>query len=104
MQIPVDRAITALSSWICNIVLLRWPLTWFKRRVETLELDACISSGKAPVDRDGLLIARVLPGVDLALQLLLCANAARETLARQSGKFNLGHIQPTAMYWGVMDF
>jgi hypothetical protein len=37
-------------------------------------------------------------------QLTVVAAALRETLARQSSEFDLGHIQPTPMQRGVMDF
>lgn len=67
-------------------------LSWLKRGVEPLELDACIGGSKAPIDGDGRLIAMLLPGLHLTIQFSPCPDAARETLARQGGELNLGSI------------
>jgi len=58
----------ALSSFLCNTLGRSGSLLFLKRGVESLELDACISGGEAPIDRDRLLIATVLPSLDFALQ------------------------------------
>jgi len=60
----------ALSNNVCNRLLLRGGslLSLLKRGIQTLELDARISGGKAPSDGGGLLIAMLLLGLDLWLQ------------------------------------
>jgi rhodanese-related sulfurtransferase len=87
----------ALSIFLCNIAILKGFPLLLKGGVKPFELDARISGGEAPIDGDGLRIALVLPGLDLALQFLLCPNATGKALACQSREFNLGHIQPTPM-------
>jgi hypothetical protein len=49
--------------------------SWQHRRVETLELDAGISSGEAPVDIVLLDIAVVPPSADLVNQRVAIGNA-----------------------------
>ncbi len=51
----------AQSSFLCNSVLFGGAFSWFKRGIEALEFDARINRREAPVDRDSLLIAALLP-------------------------------------------
>jgi hypothetical protein len=64
-----------------------------KRRVQAFELDADINGGKAPIDRDRICIAVLLPGIHLVLQLLLRGNTTGGALAGRGGEFNLGHVE-----------
>ncbi len=86
------------------MLLWRRRLLFLERGVEPLEFDARISGREAPIDRDGVLIAPALPGLDLLIQSFACPNAAGEALAGQGREFNLGHIQPTPMHWRILEF
>jgi hypothetical protein len=81
-----NRSASALSIFFCNMLLFRGTFSWFKRRVETFELDACISRGKTPIDSNRFFIAMILPSLHFALQLLLCPNPTREALAGSVAK------------------
>ena len=62
-----------------------------------------ILSGKAPGNGRLLLIAVDGPGVDLPLSNLEGGQTLGQTLTIQDREFDLGHIQPTAVFRGVID-
>src|SRR5947208_1312426 len=71
-------------------------------RVETLEFDAGVGGAEAPVDRRLGTIACGLPSGDLMPQQIRTAEASIQTLLPQHGQFDLGHVEPTAVFGRVM--
>jgi hypothetical protein len=69
-----------------------------------LELDASIRRGEAPVDADRLPIAFGLPSGYLLFQFGARADATLQTWPSEHREFNLGHVQPTAVFGRVMQF
>src|SRR5260370_3826270 len=69
-----------------------------------LEFDASISGGEALVDTEGLSIALGLPSSPLAFEFGARADATIQTLPGEHREFDLGHVQPTAVLGGEMQF
>ena len=59
--------------------------------------------GEAPVDRVGASVARLFPVGHLVGQGGGVGDAAIQALPAQDTQFDLGHVQPTAMFGGVMN-
>src|SRR5579859_496427 len=72
-------------------------------RIEMRELDAGIGGGEAPVHGGLRAVAPRLPGPDLARQGDGVGDAPVETLVAEDGEFALRHVQPTAVFRGVVD-
>ena len=68
-----------------------------------LKFSASVPSGETPVNDGGGLIALMLQHRDLCLQYHLVADSAVETLIAEDAQLYLGHVQPTAVYWSVME-
>src|SRR5439155_4123789 len=77
--------------------------SWQDRRVETLEFDACISSGEAPVDTGLLDITVVPPRANFLDECVSIGNAAVQALASEHAQLRLGHVEPTPVLGRVMD-
>ncbi len=74
------------------------------RRVQAFQFDACLIGGKTPIDLRGLSIASLLPGRNLLFKPRLGAYSSVQALTRKHTEFNLGHIEPTAVFWSEMNF
>src|SRR5215472_6404625 len=62
-----------------------------------------IVGGKAPRDGAALSITLGLQGSNTLAQVLHTCHATRQTTSREDTDLDLGHIQPTAMFRGVME-
>jgi hypothetical protein len=79
-------------------------LNHLKHWVEVFELDAGISRCKAPVSLVVMVVAAVLPDVDLTLEGGPIWNTPIEALAGQNGELGLGHIEPATVLGRVVPF
>ena len=57
-----------------------------------------------PICSDMFVVAAILPGGDLLDEVELVGDAAIETLTRQHAELGFGHIEPTAVFRGVVPF
>jgi hypothetical protein len=73
-------------------------------RIQPLQFYAGIGGGEVPIGFDMFLIAAVLPGGDFLSQGRLVGDASIETLTRQDAQFGFSHVQPTAVFGGVVPF
>jgi hypothetical protein len=55
-----------------------------------------------PIGFDMFFVSAVLPGGDLFNQGQLVGDTPIETLARQHAQFGFSHVQPTAVFGGVV--
>ena len=62
-----------------------------------VQLDPCISSGKAPVNDLARPVALFGPRADLLAQRLKVGYPPVQALPGQHAEFQLGHVQPTAV-------
>src|SRR5438067_12024333 len=75
----------------------------FDRWIQVLEFDTRILGGETPINGGVRVIALLLPSPNPLLCLLKAGDAPSQALSSQHREFNLGHIQPTAMFGRVMD-
>src|SRR5271156_806955 len=68
------------------------------------ELCAGIKSGEVPVDGSHAVVPVPFPGGHFFSQQVNAWDSAIEALAVERTQFNLGDVEPTAMFWGVVDF
>src|SRR5215210_6821328 len=68
-----------------------------------LELDPRLGAGEAPVYGAFGGVALGLPGSHFPGERFTVGDAPIQTLASQHRKLYLGHVQPTAVLWGVVD-
>src|SRR5438093_3584127 len=73
-------------------------------RVQPTQLDASISSGELPIDGGARFITLSYPGVGLSSEGLSVRYAPAQALALQHRQLQLSHVQPRAMFGGVMPF
>lgn len=69
-----------------------------------LELDARLLGREAPVHGDFLGVPGRFPGSGFLPEGLLIGKAPIQTLLSQRRQFNLGHVQPTAMFGRIVQF
>ena len=74
-----------------------------KLRIQAFELDACIVGRELPVDNGPGCIAAIRPRVGLAAQGVDVVDAPIETLLGEDAQFDLGAIEPTAVFGGVVN-
>ena len=67
-----------------------------------LKFSASVLSGETPVNEGDSLVTLMFQRRDLS-QYHLVADSTVETLIAQDAQLYLGHIQPTAVYWSVME-
>ena len=72
------------------------------RWIQSLELEACRVGTELPVDLRLVMVTLGLPSRDFSTQGLNLGNPAIQTLAGQDGEFTFSHIEPTAMFGGVV--
>src|SRR5258708_13049370 len=70
--------------------------------IESLEFDTRIRRAELPVDRAHLLVAVVLPLLDLLTELLKGGNVVGQTLPRQHAQFALADIEPARVLGRAM--
>ena len=68
-----------------------------------LKFSASILCGETPVYDGGSLVTLMFQRRDLSLQYHLVADSTVETLVAEDAQLYLGHVQPTAVYWSVME-
>ena len=68
-----------------------------------LKFSASVLSGETPVNEGDSLVTLMFQRRDLSFQYHLVADSTVETLIAQDAQLYLGHIQPTAVYWSVME-
>jgi hypothetical protein len=68
-----------------------------------LELDASIGAGQAPVYGAFGGVALSFPGPHFSGESFPVGDAPIQTLASQHAQLYLGHVQPRAVLWGVVD-
>ena len=66
----------------------------------TTEFAAGFGGCKGPSNLDSSLVTLGLPSQRLVRKYLLGRDAAVKALAHKDGKFNFGHVEPTAMLGG----
>ena len=66
------------------------------------EFDASIGGGEAPVDLCRRGVPGLLPGGYRSGERRFIRDAPVQTLTAQDGQFDFGHIEPGAMFGGVM--
>jgi hypothetical protein len=59
-------------------------------------------SSESPLYGCTLLMTLLLPGIDLLFHSFEGGDATIQALTRQDGQFNVHHIEPTAIFWGVV--
>jgi hypothetical protein len=69
-----------------------------------LELDAGVCGGEAPIDGTAEGVPLGLPGGDLAFEYLPLRDASVEALAGEDAQLDLGDVEPTSMFGGVVEF
>jgi hypothetical protein len=72
--------------------------------VEAFEPYARILSGKLPVHTLATRIAFLLPGSGFRVQCRHIWHPPIQALAREGTQLNFGHIEPTAVFGGMVDF
>ena len=70
--------------------------------IQALEFDACQVGAELPVDLRLALVTLGLPRRDFSAQGLRVGNPTIQTLAGENGEFTLRHVEPTAMFGGVV--
>jgi hypothetical protein len=78
-------------------------LLLLKRRIEALELDACILRAEAPVDLGAHFVAPFLPGSHLCFESLEVGHSPIEALSAEHAQLDLGHVEPRAVLGRVVD-
>src|SRR5713101_7766713 len=68
-----------------------------------MEFVTSVIGGKAPRDDAALSIALGLQGGDALAQVLHAFHTARQTASRKNTDLDFCHIEPTAMFGGVME-
>ena len=71
--------------------------------IEPFKFDARICRAELPVHRTDLLVAMLLPALNLLTKLINRSDIVRQTLPRQHAPFDLSNIEPTRMFRGVVD-
>lgn len=69
-----------------------------------MKLAASIANRESPVDGSVLGIALGDAGIDASSQSGFIGYAASQTGARQNREFHFGHVEPTAVFRGVVEF
>src|SRR5580693_2060006 len=67
-------------------------------RVEPLQFDAGVVGCELPIGLGVMLVAMILPSINLSLEGLLVGNTAAQALCRQNGEFGFGHVEPTSIH------
>src|SRR6266536_5099952 len=80
----------------------RLSVRWL-HRIEAFEFDTRIRRAELPVDGADLLVAMLLPALNLLTEILDSSNVMGQALPRQHTEFDLGDVEPTGMFGGVMD-
>ena len=62
-----------------------------------------ILDGKAPVDGGTSLIAFLFERMDMSPQVSLIRDTLSQTTTAEHAQLNLGHVEPTAVYWSVVE-
>ena len=67
------------------------------------ELDAGVAGGELPVNLSLVGIDRVLPGGEFAVEDVEVGDPPVQALPGQGGEFDLGDVEPGAVFRGVVD-
>jgi hypothetical protein len=67
------------------------------------EFEAGVGGGELPVDLALISVGGVLPGGEFGVEGVDVGDAAVEALASQGGEFDLGDVEPGAVFRGVVD-
>ena len=70
--------------------------------IQPLQFYAGIGGGEVPIGFDMFFVSAVLPGGDLLDQGQLVGDTPIETLTRQHAQLGFSHVQPTAVFGGVV--
>jgi hypothetical protein len=70
--------------------------------IQSLQFYAGIGGGEVPIGFDMFFVSAVLPGGDLLDQGQLVGDTPIEALTRQHAQFRFSHVQPTAVFGGVV--
>ena len=62
-----------------------------------------ILDGKAPVDGGTSLIAFLFERMDMSPQVSLIRDTLSQTTTAEHAQLDLGHVEPTAVYWSVVE-
>ena len=73
------------------------------RYIVSFELGVGSLSRERPDQRFALLVAVLLPSLDIASQRLACLASGVQALAREDADLDFGHVQPTRMLWRVVE-
>ena len=71
-------------------------------RVQTLESNTGVLSGELPIGLGVMFVAVMFPGSDFRYESIFVGNTAIETLGREHAQFGLGHVEPAAVFGGVV--
>ena len=72
--------------------------------IKAFEFDARVRRAELPVHRANLLVAMILPALNLPTEVLDSGDIVGQALPCQDTQFDLGNIEPTRMLGGVVDF
>ena len=76
----------------------------YQFRIQPAQLDSSVGRGELPIDFRTGHIALLCPRGRFTGQRFRVADALCQTLPRQHGQFDLGHVQPAGVFWRVMPF
>src|ERR1051325_453175 len=94
------RAWSRLISISFNLLRLFIRKHWIK----AAKLCACLRNAKTPIHCGFLHIADILPSCTLALQPIAIRDTLLEALVDQNRQLNLDHVEPRAMFGGIVKF
>ena len=71
-------------------------------RVQTFELNTGVLSGELPIGLGVMFVAVLFPGSDFRYESVFVGKTAIETWGGDNAKFGLGHVEPAAVFGGVV--
>lgn len=66
------------------------------------QFSICILPSERPFDSPLVVISALLPGVDFSNDGVAIGQAPIQTLAIENANFDLGHVEPTGMFRGIV--
>jgi hypothetical protein len=84
-------------------VVAQVSFDWFEYRVQSLELDSCIVSRELPIHSNLFFVSITRPRSNFGRERFHVGYSLIEALSTKNAQFNFRHVEPTSVFWSVMN-